>query len=437
MADVVISADDLTGANACAAGFAKEGLRAVTSSLNEGDLGLPDFGDRFDAVVVTTDSRHLPPAEAEELTRAAIRAGWPARLAGARIDTTMRGNIGPSALGAIDEVRKLSGERTVGLALPAFPNAGRVTIEGRQLLEGRRLEDTELARDVRTPVTTSLVEDLISEGTGLNTALVPLHVVAGPHAHLVSYIKDLLDREDLDVIVADALTNDHITQVAEAAVAAGPEIRWVGIDPGPGSLAIATALGIQGVAPRGRVLAVSGSASDLTQLQLNRLIAERDPIVVQPHYTPAANLPDVEVTSAALIKAVNDARPGQAVLYAQVLEPADLVPLTEEEIERLPGTIGEITANTLKAVAIDGIYSTGGDITAAILDQLGSDGVEIHGEVIPLAVSGEVVGGPFAGLSIITKGGLIGGPNTAVECIDELSQTAQQRSKWVRTAAPA
>lgn len=435
MAEVLISADDLTGANACAAGFAKSGLRAVTSSLDEDDRTLPNFGDRFDVVVVTTDSRHFSAAEADRVTREAIRAGWPAQLVGARIDTTLRGNVGPSAAAAVDEVRTLSGQRTVGLAIPAFPEAGRVTIEGRQLLEGRRLEDTELARDVRTPVTTSLVEDVLSEGTGLKTALVPLHVVAGPKAELVEYVSDLLSDQDLDVLVADALTPDHIDRVAQAAVAAGPDVRWVTIDPGPGSLAVAKALGMQGVAPRGQVLAVSGSASDLTQLQLRRLIAERDPVVVQPTYTAKSNLPDVEATSADLIAAVRSARPDQAVLYAQILEPSDLVPLTDAEIERLPGIIGQITARALEAVPIDGIYSTGGDITAAVLEELGSDGVEIHGEVIPLAVSGEVVGGPFAGLSIITKGGLIGGPNTAVECVDQLSQTAQQRSKWVRAAS--
>ncbi|MDN5558194.1 MAG: hypothetical protein L0G23_02000, partial [Ruaniaceae bacterium] len=86
--------------------------------------------------------------------------------------------------------------------------------------------------------------------------------------------------------------------------------------------------------------------------------------------------------------------------------------------------------------AVDGVYSTGGDITAAILDELGSDGVEIHGEVIPLAVSGEVVGGPWAGLSIVTKGGLIGDADTAIKCIDEIANVAAQRSKWVRAAAP-
>lgn len=275
-----------------------------------------------------------------------------------------------------------------------------------------------------------------SEKTGLKTALLPLHVVSGTKEGLVEEIQRLLEQDDLDVIVSDALMPEHIDAVAQAAVEAAPDVRWIGIDPGPGSLALAKALGLQGVAPRGRVLAVSGSATDLTQAQLARLIAERNPVVVRPIFREGENLADQELTSAALIEAVNRAAPGQVVLYAQILQPSDLRDLTNDEASRLASNLGAIVHRTLQAVAVDGVYSTGGDITAAILDELGSDGVEIHGEVIPLAVSGEVVGGPWAGLSIVTKGGLIGDAGTAIKCIDEIANVAAQRSKWVRAAAP-
>ncbi|WP_099332652.1 four-carbon acid sugar kinase family protein [Actinomyces minihominis] len=434
MVEVLIAADDLTGGNACAAGFAHAGLRAVTTSFFEATHSLPDFGDRFDAIVITTDSRHSTPEDAALVTREAIRAGWPARLVSCRIDTTLRGNVGAAAAAAIGEVRTLSGERTVGLCVPAFPSANRVTVEGRQLLEGRRLEDTELSRDVRTPVRTSLVEEVLSDQTGMKTALIPLHVVAGPKVGLVAEFRRLLEIQDLDAIVADSLVPAHIEAVAEAAVEAGDGIRWVGIDPGPATLALAQAMGFKGSKIQGRVIAVSGSASDLTQLQLGRLIAERNPVVVRPVFKPGDNLPDIELSAQAMIEAVRSAGPRQAVLYAQVLVPSDRRTLTDEEVERLPEILGSIVTKTLEETAVDGVYSTGGDITAAILSKLGSYGVEIHGEVIPLAVEGEVIGGPWAGLSIVTKGGLIGGPDAAILCVDKLTQTANQRSKWVRAA---
>lgn len=436
MAEILIVADDLTGGNACAAGFARDGLRAVTTALAGSTDSIPDFGDRFDAIVITTDSRHLAAEDADATTRSAVRAGWPARLLGCRIDTTLRGNVGPSAAALIDEVRKLSGERTVGLCVPAFPQANRVTVEGRQLLDGKRLEFTELARDVRTPILTSSVQEVLSDHTNLKTALIPLHVVSGPHEVLIAEVARLLEQEDLDVIVSDALMPEHIDSVARAAVQAAPEVRWIGIDPGPGSLALANALGLEGVAPRGRVLAVSGSATDLTQQQLGRLIAERDPLIVRPTFVEGESLPNIELTAEALVAAVRDAEPGRAVLYAQILQSSDIRPFTNEEARLLPSTLGAIVHRTLQATAVDGLYTTGGDITAAVLNELGSDGVEIHGDVIPLAVSGEVVGGPWAGLSIVTKGGLIGDADAAIKCVDEIAHVAKQRSKWVRAAAP-
>jgi D-threonate/D-erythronate kinase len=83
-----------------------------------------------------------------------------------------------------------------------------------------------------------------------------------------------------------------------------------------------------------------------------------------------------------------------------------------------------------------GVYTTGGDITAAVLAALGGRGIAVEDEVLPLAVAGEVVGGPWDGLPLATKGGLVGGPAAAVECLDHLVRAAALRARWVRTAVP-
>src|SRR5699024_8840369 len=140
-------ADDLTGANACAAGFARAGFRSVTIEEGATRSDIAGFHRRFDVVVVTTNARHWAPQAVEDIVRSTVRAGWPVDLVACRIDTTLRGNIGAAANGLIAQVRQLSEERVVGLCQPAYPQAGRVTVQGQQLLYGKRLEDTELARD--------------------------------------------------------------------------------------------------------------------------------------------------------------------------------------------------------------------------------------------------------------------------------------------------
>ena len=59
-------------------------------------------------------------------------------------------------------------------------------------------------------------------------------------------------------------------------------------------------------------------------------------------------------------------------------------------------------------------------MTAEVLDGLGGVGIEVLDEVVPLAAGGTLVGGPRAGLPIVTKGGLVGDTGTAVVCLDAL-----------------
>ena len=433
MADILVVADDLTGANAAAAGFARAGRRAVTVSRSEHWEAIAEFHSRFDVLVATTDTRHAPPDEAADVAARVVRAGWPVRLVSSRIDTTLRGNVGPATEAVLATTRELSGRRVVGLCLPAHPAAGRHTVEGNQLLDGVRLEETELARDVRSPVRSSSVADALTRGTGLTTALVPLSVVTGSEERLEAAVRDAARA---DVVIGDALTTDHLDRLARAAAAvaaAEPGLLWAGVDPGPGSLALARALlpaDDDGGAP---LLAVSGSATELTRRQLQRLAGERDVVVVE---RGAGSVPDVDATARRLVDALESAGSGTIVLLATALAEDDVEPLSPAESAALAPALGRIARRALEARAVDGLYTTGGDVTAAVLAALGGRGIAVEDEVVPLAVAGEVVGGPWDGLPIATKGGLVGGPDAAVACLDHLAQAAALRARWVRTAVP-
>ncbi|GAA1727240.1 four-carbon acid sugar kinase family protein [Isoptericola hypogeus] len=435
MADILVVADDLTGANASAAGFARAGWRAVTVSRSEHWEAVAEFHGRFDALVATTDTRHAPAAEAADVAARVVRAGWPVRLVSSRIDTTLRGNVGPATEAVLATAGELSGRRVVGLCLPAHPEAGRHTVEGNQLLDGVRLEETELARDVRSPVRSSSVAEVLTRGTGLTTTLVPLSVVTGDALALEAAVRAAV-ASGADVVIGDALTTDHLTRVARAAAAVAasePDLVWAGIDPGPGSLALARALLPRPGAAVAPLLAVSGSATDLTRTQLQRLQHERDVAVVRP---AGGRVPDVDATAGRLVDAIRSAASGSTVLLATVLTAQDVHALSPEESAGLSDALGRIVRRALEACAVDGLYTTGGDVTAAVLAALGGRGIAVEDEVVPLAVAGEVVGGPWDGLPITTKGGLVGGPAAAVQCLDHLAAAAAQRARWVRTAMP-
>jgi uncharacterized protein YgbK (DUF1537 family) len=110
--------------------------------------------------------------------------------------------------------------------------------------------------------------------------------------------------------------------------------------------------------------------------------------------------------------------------------------VSAEEAEAIPSALARSVRRALEEQAVGGVYTTGGDLTAALLSELGSHGLEVTDEVVPLAVSGSVVGGPWDGLPIVTKGGLIGDAGTTIACIDHLQRLADLRRRQVSAAEP-
>ena len=444
---ILIVADDLTGGNACGALFAEAGLRTitVTSTGPAGNIDISSLLDDFDAVVVNTDSRHMTAHQASELYTDLIESAGAVDHVACRIDTTLRGNVGPAAAAAISARRRSlaatgsRNHRVLGLCVPAFPAAGRTTVQGRQLLGGRLLEHTELAYDVRSPMRTSVIEEILAAGADLDCRLIDIATVLAGREAVRAAVLEAIGR-GAEVLVADALTNDHIDLVgsviaeisqnlAEAAdpdtrnlagLADGEQLDWVSIDPGPGSLALA--LSRLPARTDSVLLGISGSATEVTRSQLAAL-AEDPTVTVLRAPLDDAGLPDVEATLA-LIDRTASAR---AIIIATVLETSDLRELTDAESEQTTQRLAVIASTIMSAMPVSGLYTTGGDVTATVMRELGAMGMEIDKEIVPLAVGGRLVGGSADGLPIVTKGGLIGDAGTAVDCLEFLSTTARVR----------
>lgn len=430
MADILVLADDLTGANAAAAGFARSGFRVVTATAAEDAGVVAEMVSRFDVVVATIDSRHLDAMTARYRAEVVVDAGWPSRLVCNRIDTTLRGNIGATTRAVLELVAARTGSRCVVLCAPAHPSAGRQTVGGVQLLGGRRLEETEVAYDARTPVKTSDVVALLREQAGLDVVLIPLGSVTGSPGELAVEIRRAI-ADGADVVVADATTEEHLDRIAAAAVAAaeGTDIVWAASDPGPASVALARALQLDSNTPGAPLLAVSGSATELTRTQLRQVAYERSAQVYRT--VGAGAVPDVDATTKVLDAAIEEAGPGDIVVLATALEEDDLCQLTAEEAREIPLALARAVRRSLETHTVDGLFTTGGDVTAAMLAELDSHGLEISDEVVPLAVAGTLVGGRWDSLDIVTKGGLVGDAGTTVACLDDLRRTAELKRRRV------
>ncbi|MEQ0564675.1 four-carbon acid sugar kinase family protein [Amycolatopsis sp. NEAU-NG30] len=406
MPKLLVLGDDLTGSNATGALYARFGLRAVSVNAPlEPDAPCFRPGNGIDALVVNLGTRHAPPSHAEQAVRHALELAGPVELTVKRVDTTLRGNVGVetgAVLAAAPSAR--------ALVVPAFPDAGRVTLGGLHLVDGLPLAESPAARDPLAPVRTSRIRTLL-QPAGREVAELPLDVVEEGVDAVVAAL-----RRPAGIVVCDATTNRHLTTVARAAARLAAEgTQWVSVDSGPFGVRLAAALGLapgHGTVPP--VLAVVGSITGQTHDQLleTELVLDARYVDVDP------DRPDPPGTAAA-VGALLEA--GHRVVGIRTRAPAPGTPVDPGVAARIPPALGEAARLVLDAHRIGGLYATGGDIAVAVTKALGAEGFEIDTEVLPLAVAGRLSGGPYAGLPFATKGGLIGGRDAAVACLEHLN----------------
>lgn len=194
------------------------------------------YGEGKPAVYVLTNTRSLDPAEAavrnEEVVRNALDAA--ARLGSnlqvsfvSRSDSTLRGHfpLEPDVIAAT--VAEASGEPTDGVVIiPAFPDAGRVTIGGVHYMRGTADElipvaETEFAKDASFGFSNSALPKYVEEKSGGrfpadSVIVLDLNIIrAGSQANdpavSANAIADAIDAAtDSTPIVADIVTEHDL-----------------------------------------------------------------------------------------------------------------------------------------------------------------------------------------------------------------------------------
>jgi uncharacterized protein YgbK (DUF1537 family) len=402
VSSVLVVADDLTGANATGALFARLGLRTRTFAAGSGQ---PAPGPGTDVTVVTTGTRRLPPAAAAARVRAVLTAmtGHDPELLVKRVDTTLRGPVGAELAVMLAHLRSRHQGRVAALAVPAYPAAGRTTVGGIHLVGGVPLARSPAATDPVTPVTTSRVAELLTAGTPLTAAEVHLDVLDRDDQAVTQALASAL--ATADVTVADAAVDADLARLATAAAAARPALAGIlVVDSGPFGAAYCDALGITARAARSPVLVVVGSPAGITRRQVEAAKRGRGVTI---------SLVDEHLSAdevAALAIAAIDA--GAAVAGWHV--PGPRPHLDRAWARQVPSWLATATRQVLAARPVAGVLACGGEVAAAVLGALGALALDVTTEVQPLVVAGRVIGGPWDRLPIVTKGGLVGDDNAII-----------------------
>lgn len=421
----VIIADDLTGANATCSMIKRTGLQTASLMALEENRIPKDI----DVLAASTDSRALTPTQAYDRVREATRIlkSKDILVYNKRTDSTLRGNLGPEINAVLDEL----GEGKIAIAVPAYPDTGRIVFNGEMLVGGVLLKHSDAGRDTKAPVDSSNVEYLFGKNFKGKVKSIFLEEIAKGVEHIVEIIKKEKE-EGTKLLIFDSITNGDISAISEAVIASG--VNYIAVDPGPFTLDM-----IRGTLDQGnqmtKVLMTVGSVTDITIEQLQSLIAGYHLYIVNVN---AKDLIDSDKREQEMERAIHLAKEGMAKvdneivlvtttplygeekLNLQVISQKNEISVDDASLMISTGLAKISKEVALASSSLAGVFSSGGDITVALCQELGSVGVEIKEEVIPLAAYGRLIGGEIDGLRIISKGGMVGDRDTMKLCVERL-----------------
>ena len=406
---MLVIADDLSGAADCGVACVREGLRSqVVFGTIEGQID-------SDVLAVDVDSRHLDPRTAAIETARIIR--WYSReqspLVFKKVDSTLRGNFA-SELAAAVEVHRDSArpaqQKSVTIFAPAFPAQGRTTRDGIQLLNGRRLEQSDMAESSVTPRQNILEAFQLA---GLRSALVKLELVRSG----VDVLRDAMSSmtAETDLLVCDAETDIDLRSVAIAASALGPEVLWAGSAglayhvPSAAGLKPASYSQVDVPLAQGPTLFVIGSLSSVSRAQA-RMVRSMPEVIT------------VEFAPEVLLAGPLSARwRQQAYKLEQSLSTGrDVIVLTGNESSTGGPEAWQIKSSLAQLIApcaeiVGALVATGGETARAVLQAWGVGRLDLVGELeagLPLLVTAEW----HRNLLVCTKAGGFGKPETLQRC---------------------
>jgi D-threonate/D-erythronate kinase len=364
-----IIADDLSGAAEMASIIARRERPARIAWWNAGDAAAPAAAPAAD--VIDTESRHLDDATAAARLHAALTGtvGAAERLVYKKIDSTLRGPIRAelAALHAAQAGASL-------LLAPAYPAMGRVTRGGIQVVDGVAVHASRYADDPHGGPKAATLAALLPAG---HVTLLP-----PPHDPLTAWLQRLRDALQRGHVIIDAEEERDLATLAVA-------LRRAPHSPLIGSAGLARhllgsvdAAAIRPLGPRPTsIWWLIGSAHPNGRAQLTHLPTPPAGVRWRVITTPPERMPAAEA-NAFLQRALRDAAAAETPPQA--------------------------------------VIASGGETALLALTQHHAHGFAVGGELLPGMPWGEVIGGAWDGVLLVTKAGGFGSRDVLAQAWERL-----------------
>lgn len=414
-ARLLIVGDDLSGTADCAVTCAGIGLDSVVVLGVQADAALA----AADVLALDADTRARPAHEAARINAAACRAHLAGRKLYKKIDSTLRGNVAA-------EIAALT-EAGMAIVAPAFPAAGRTTVQGCQFVFGVPVEASEVWRNEHIAGRADLVAMLAQ--AGLRVQLLALAALRQGEDAVRACIR-AAQAQGCQALVCDA-ENDADLLVLARASAALEGLYWVGsaglATPLVRALHGAERLACGPVPTRpgpvhgGGVLAVVGSMSSVSHAQAALLRQQAGAELVAFEISAAQLLDPHSERARLLAQDVADVlQSGRSALVAMSQQERAAVADGVRLARQLAAYLGPVAQHAA------GLIATGGETARAMLTCMDVPHLQIIAEIdtgVPL-MQGLHQGRAFP---VVTKAGGFGQPDTLYRAWRQLHTAAAHR----------
>lgn len=427
-----IIADDLTGANDSGVQFANKGLRStVIFDINDEEMNT----DESDVVIFDTDSRGISQEDAYKRvyqTTEIVNKYPPLKYLYKKIDSTLRGNIGAEIDAILDVVPK-----DFAIIAPAYPIIGRTTINGEHLLHGKPINQTEIAKDPKSPVLESNIEKRLQLQSKRKTATISIKDLSIGKEHIYNLVNDYKNN-NIELIVFDIENENDLKLLVKYFVSSAFNVLWVGSAGLAEHLVSAVAINNEGKKTylsvnNQPVMIVAGSLSQATGKQVEYL-------------KDKAGIAHIELNPVILFepeKKLNEINRCQSKILSELIKGNDVVLYSGNKPEQITGAIengkkqglstievsneiadilGEIVKNIMNNITLSGLVLTGGDTAKAVSRHIGARGMELIKELETGIPFGYLIG--TNNIAAITKAGAFGKEDSLLKAINFLKGDA-------------
>jgi uncharacterized protein YgbK (DUF1537 family) len=407
----LILADDLTGAADAGVPFARRGH--ATEVIWQETLPADDVS----VIACDTGSRGLSAASAAERQRAAAhRLLTPGGALFKKMDSTLRGQ--PAAeVAALCAVLRVQQRPAFAICAPANPAMGRVTCDGRVLVHGVPLEQSETWTREHSYQNADLAA--IFAGAGLNAVKLSLAEVRGSVTTLGNTLRAAAgaSSDSGTVVICDAETDDDLSRIVGAARVV-PEAFYVGTAGLARALAAslpdAAPRGIKYPATRGGTLVAVGSRAQVSRAAALALATHLG--ISTERVEPAARH---DGSSQALFAMNIGARLVRGETAIALLDgPEPRAGALDPELVR-----GFARTLTFALERMGGLIVTGGETASALLGQAGVHSIRLLDEIEPGMALGVTCGA--VEVPIVTKPGAFGDEKSLIRCMERLRRLSQ------------